>query len=171
MRTGLWGSLVLLLAACNVHAIYEEQAGENDWHAEFIGQAAFTQVVGKDRVAVATKSNVIALLSSLTGDIIWRQVLHTSDQLQEITVLSKPAAVLSLSSSGMLLRAWQVSDGALLWEQRLTGSIASATPAVLSVIPEVGSGIGQRILVSSSEGTQVRLHTSCTTILSKQQVF
>ena len=108
MRTGLYFGLLLLFAACDVHAIYEEQAGENDWHAEFIGQATATHVVSNDRLAVATKSNVVALLSASTGDIIWRQVLHTSDQLQEIAVLNKPAAVLSLSSSATVLRNSQM---------------------------------------------------------------
>ena len=152
MRTGLYFGLLLLFAACDVHAIYEEQAGENDWHAEFIGQATATHVVSNDRLAVATKSNVVALLSASTGDIIWRQVLHTSDQLQEIAVLNKPAAVLSLSSSATVLRAWQFTDGALLWEQRL--SAHSANPATLSVSQEVSAGAGQRVIISSADSIQ-----------------
>lgn len=155
MRTGLCFSLLLLFAACDVHGIFEEQAGENDWHAEFIGQATATHVLGRDRIAVATASNVIAVLSSTTGDIVWRQVLHSSDQLQHIAVLSKPAAVLSLSSSGTVLRAWQQTDGSLLWEQYLPARSPPAKLSALSVIPEATAGGGQKVIVTTAGGSKV----------------
>ena len=155
MRTGLCFGLLLLLAACDVNAIFEEQAGENDWHAEFIGQVTATHVLGRDKIAVATASNVIAVLSSTTGDIVWRQVLHSSDQLQHIAVLSKPAAVLSLSSSGTVLRAWQQIDGSLLWEQYLPAQAPSAKLSVLSVIPEATVGSGQKVIVTTAIGSKV----------------
>ena len=158
MRTGLLSGLLLLLAACNVQAIFEEQAGENDWHAEFIGQPTATYVLSRDRVAIATASNVIAVLSSSTGDIVWRQVLHSSDQLQHIAILSKPAAVLSLSSSGTVLRAWQQSDGSLLWEQQLLPRSPSAKLSALSVVSEAKAGSGQKVIVTSSEGSKVSCH-------------
>lgn len=152
-------------------AIFEEQAGENDWHAEFIGQAFSSHVLTRDRIAVATASNVIAVVSSTTGDIVWRQILHASDQLQHIAVLSKPAAVLSLSSSGTLLRAWQQTDGTLLWEQRLSAQVPSAKSSsalsALSAIPEAAAG--HKVLVTTADGSKVGCNCDGIAISSAKQ--
>lgn len=159
MRTTSCCYLFLLLAACGVQAIFEEQAGENDWHAEFIGQVFSSHALGRDRTALATTSNVVAVISSTSGDIVWRQILHTTDQLQHIAVLSKPAAVLTLSSAGSILRAWQQSDGALLWEQHMAaqataqGSLSNVS--ALAVVSESTAGSSQKVAVTTVDGTKV----------------
>ena len=96
MRLPLQYLLVLLLTASGVLGIYEEQAGENDWHAELVGQLTDTQVLRKDYVVASTSSNVLATLRLDSGNIAWRQILHASDQLQRFIVLNKPSQVVSL---------------------------------------------------------------------------
>ena len=147
--------LLLVVTATQTLAIFEEQAGENDWHSESVGRFADAQPTGKDHLIVSTTSNVLAALKLKTGSILWRQVLHSSDQLQSFVVLSKPAAVVSLSNSSSLLRAWRSGDGVLLWEKRIQPS--SEPRAALSALPETVVGAGEGIVVSSGGRVQARL--------------
>ena len=153
MHAGVWFGLLLLLTASAVSAIYEEQAGENDWHSEFIGRPLDAQASENARVVVSTALNVLATLSLDTGDIVWRQVFHESDQLQGFTVLSKPAAVISVSSNGTLLRAWRSEDGALLWERYIKA--APQELVALTKLPEASFGSGEGIAVAAGGHIQV----------------
>ena len=156
MDARLCAVLVLTIAASSALALYEEQAGENDWHSEYVGRAIDIQATGQDRLVVSTTSNVLAAQSLTSGTILWRQILHHTDQLQSFTILSKPAAVVSLSNSSSLLRAWRSSDGALLWEKRIQPS-AQAANVVLSVIPETTFGAGEGIALVAGGDVQVSL--------------
>ena len=155
MHKGFACTLLLVFTASQAFGIFEEQAGENDWHAEFVGCASDAQPSGKDNLVLSTTSNVLAKLSLTSGSNVWRQVLHQSDQLQAFTVLSKPAAVVSLSNSSSLLRAWRNDDGALLWEKRIQLS-AHALPVTLSIIPETSLGAGESIAVVAAGQIQVQ---------------
>lgn len=154
MRAGWHASLLVLLTATAAVGLYEEQAGENDWHSEFVGQAINTQVSDKDRLIVSTSSNVLASLSLDTGKIAWRQIFHETDQLQSFTVLSKPAAIISLSSSGSVLRAWRADDGALLWEKYLEAASQNAVTA-LSSLAEAAFGSGEGIAIVTDGSIEV----------------
>ena len=154
MHAGWHASLLVLLTATVAVGLYEEQAGENDWHSEFVGQAINTQVSDKDRLIVSTSSNVLASLSLDTGKIAWRQIFHETDQLQSFTVLSKPAAIISLSSSGSLLRAWRADDGALLWEKYLKAASQNAVTA-LSSLAEAAFGSGEGIAIVTDGSIEV----------------
>lgn len=154
MHARLCAVLVLVIAASPAMALFEEQAGENDWHSEYLGRAIDIQPTGKDRLVVSTASNVLATQSATSGTIIWRQILHQTDQLQSLAILSKPAAVVSLSNSSSLLRAWRSSDGALLWEKRIQSSTRT-TNVLLSVVPEATLGAGEGIAVVAGGDVQV----------------
>lgn len=158
MHAGWHASLLVLLTATAAVGLYEEQAGENDWHSEFVGQAINTQVSDKDRLIVSTSSNVLASLSLNTGKIAWRHIFHETDQLQSFTVLSKPAAVISLSSSGSVLRAWRADDGALLWEKYLEAAsqrVRKAAVTALSSLAEVAFGSGEGIAIVTDGSIEV----------------
>lgn len=154
MRSGTCFGLLFLLTASGALAIYEEQAGENDWHSEFVGQPFQTEVLRRDHVVVATSLNVVAALRLNSGSVSWRQILQESDQLQSFTVLTKPSEVVSLSSSGTVLRAWRSDDGALLWEQQLLSGTAAASAAVYT-LPEANAGSGEGIAVVAAGTIQV----------------
>ena len=150
----LYGALLLAFAASRAYALFEEQAGENDWHSEYVGRATDIQPSGQDRLVVSTTSNVLATHSLTSGDVLWRQILHPSDQLQSFTLLSKPAAVVSLSNSSSVLRAWRSHDGTLLWEKRLQPS-TQTLPVTLSTVPETTLGAGEGIAVVAGGHVQV----------------
>uniref|UniRef100_A0A7N1A0J8 ER membrane protein complex subunit 1 n=1 Tax=Kalanchoe fedtschenkoi TaxID=63787 RepID=A0A7N1A0J8_KALFE len=118
-------SLLLISSANLTLSLYEDQLGLTDWHQQYIGkvkQAVFqTQKAGRKRVVVATEENVIASLDLRRGDIFWRHVLWSNDVIDEIGV-SLGKYVVSLSSSGSILRAWNFPEGQLVWESFLQGS-------------------------------------------------
>ena len=155
MHKCLYGALLLAYTASRTLALYEEQAGENDWHSEYVGRTTDIQPSGQDRLVVSTTSNVLATHSVASGDVLWRQVLHPSDQLQSFTVLSKPAAIVSLSNSSSLLRAWRSNDGTLLWEKRIQRS-AHTWHVILSTVPETTLGAGEGIAVVAGGHVQVK---------------
>ena len=154
MHIRLCGVVFLACIATGALALFEEQAGENDWHSEYVGRATDIQPSGQDRLVVSTTSNVLATHSLTSGSILWRQILHHSDQLQSFTILSKPAAVVSLSNSSSLLRAWRSDDGTMLWEKRIQPS-TQTLQATLSTVPETTLGAGEGIALVAGGHVQV----------------
>ncbi|PSR91789.1 ER membrane protein complex subunit 1 like [Actinidia chinensis var. chinensis] len=122
--------LLLLFLSCShsVFSIYQDQVGLMDWHQQYIGKvkhAVFhTQKAGRKRVVVSTEENVIASLDLRSGKIFWRHVLGADDAVDEIDIaLGK--YVITLSSEGSILRAWNLPDGQMVWETFLSGSSPS----------------------------------------------
>ncbi|XP_057467683.1 LOW QUALITY PROTEIN: uncharacterized protein LOC130757055 [Actinidia eriantha] len=105
-------------------SLYEDQVGLMDWHQQYIGKvkhAVFhTQKAGRKRVVVFTEENVVASLDLRSGEIFWRHVLGTKDAINEIDIaLGK--YVITMSSEGSILRAWNLPDGQMVWESFLSG--------------------------------------------------
>uniref|UniRef100_A0A0E0KZZ2 ER membrane protein complex subunit 1 n=1 Tax=Oryza punctata TaxID=4537 RepID=A0A0E0KZZ2_ORYPU len=117
-------SLAFTLAA----AVYEDQVGLADWHQKYIGkvkQAVYhSQKSGRRRVVVLTEENVIASLDLRSGDIFWRHVIEKNDPVDELS-LSLGKYVVTLSSGGSILRAWNLPDGQMIWETNLQVSKSS----------------------------------------------
>ncbi|XP_012477342.1 uncharacterized protein LOC105792990 [Gossypium raimondii] len=105
-------------------SLYEDQVGLMDWHQQYIGkvkQAVFhTHKTGRKRVVASTEQNIIATLDLRSGEIFWRHVLGPNDVVDGIDIaLGK--YVITLSSGGSILRAWNLPDGQMVWESSLHG--------------------------------------------------
>ncbi|KAJ1396408.1 WD40/YVTN repeat-like-containing domain superfamily [Sesbania bispinosa] len=117
---------ILFLSSTNLSSsLYEDQVGLMDWHHQYIGKvkhAMFhTQKTGRKRVLVSTEENVVASLDLRHGEIFWRHVLGTNDAVDGLDIaLGK--YVITLSSNGSILRAWNLPDGQMVWESSLQGS-------------------------------------------------
>ncbi|KAJ9183490.1 hypothetical protein P3X46_007335 [Hevea brasiliensis] len=117
-------SLLFLSTTITTFSLYEDQVGLMDWHQQYIGKvkdAVFhTQKTGRKRVVVSTEENVIASLDLRHGEIFWRHVLGSNDAIDRIDIaLGK--YVITLSSEGSILRAWNLPDGQMVWESFLKG--------------------------------------------------
>lgn len=167
MYQRLFGALLLVFTASRAFALFEEQAGENDWHSEYVGRATDIQLSGQDRLVMSTTSNVLSTHSLTSGNLLWRQILHQSDPLQSFATLSKPAAVVSLSNSSSLLRAWRSDDGTLLWEKRIQPSTQTMVPS-LSTVPETTLGAGGGIAVVAGGHVQVPTICQCSLLISQK---
>ncbi|KAG9456106.1 hypothetical protein H6P81_000614 [Aristolochia fimbriata] len=126
--------LFLLMFLSHSTALYEDQVGLMDWHQQYIGkvkQAVFhTQKTGRRRVIVSTEENVVASLDLRRGEIFWRHVLGGNDAVDQIDIaLGK--YVITLSSNGTVLRAWNLPDGQMVWETFLQGSTLSKSVLVV----------------------------------------
>ncbi|KAJ9692857.1 hypothetical protein PVL29_011785 [Vitis rotundifolia] len=116
--------LVLISSPSPTFSLYEDQVGLMDWHQQYIGKvkhAVFhTQKAGRKRVVVSTEENVIASLNLRRRDFFWRHVLGPNDSVDEIDIaLGK--YVITLSSEGSILKAWNLRDGQMAWESFLQG--------------------------------------------------
>ncbi|XP_047329563.1 ER membrane protein complex subunit 1 [Impatiens glandulifera] len=116
---------ILLSSSYTISSLYEDQVGLMDWHQQYIGKvkhAVFhTQKAGRKRVVVSTEENVVASLDLRRGEIYWRHVLGAGDVIDQIDIaLGK--YVITLSSAGSTLRAWNLPDGQMAWESSLSGS-------------------------------------------------
>ncbi|XP_006654166.1 ER membrane protein complex subunit 1 [Oryza brachyantha] len=132
--------LLLLLAflaslATLADAVYEDQVGLADWHQRYIGkvkQAVYhSQKSGRRRVVVLTEENVIASLDLRSGDIFWRHVIEKNDPVDQLS-LSLGKYVVTLSSGGSILRAWNLPDGQMIWETNL--QVAKSSKSLLHVL-------------------------------------
>ncbi|KAL3628413.1 hypothetical protein CASFOL_027459 [Castilleja foliolosa] len=120
--------LLLILCISSFYptlSLYEDQVGLMDWHQQYIGKvkhAVFhTQKSSRKRVIVSTEENVVASLDLRHGEIFWRHVLGPDDVIDQIDIaLGK--YVITLSSGGSVLRAWNLPDGQMVWESSLLGS-------------------------------------------------
>ncbi|KAJ4708054.1 ER membrane protein complex subunit 1-like [Melia azedarach] len=145
----------LLFLSCTIPSLslYEDQVGLMDWHQRYVGKvkhAVFhTQKTGRKRVVVSTEENVIASLDLRHGEIFWRHVLGTNDVVDGIDIaLGK--YVVTLSSDGSTLRAWNLPDGQMVWESFLRGSKHSKP--FLLVLTNLKVDKDNLILVSSKGG-------------------
>ncbi|PON37264.1 ER membrane protein complex subunit [Parasponia andersonii] len=159
-------SLLLLLTLFQpIFSLYEDQVGLMDWHQQYIGKvkhAVFhTQKATRKRVVVSTEENVIASLDLRHGEIFWRHVLGSNDAVDGIDIaLGK--YVITLSSGGSILRAWNLPDGHLVWESFLQGSKTSKSSLSLPTNLKVDKdnlilvfGKGSLHAVSSIDGEVV----------------
>ncbi|XP_021275954.1 ER membrane protein complex subunit 1 [Herrania umbratica] len=124
IRSFLFLPLLFFSSLNPILSLYEDQVGLMDWHQQYIGkvkQAVFhTQKTGRKRVVVSTEENVIASLDLRHGEIFWRHVLATNDVIDGIDI-AIGKYVITLSSGGSILRAWNLPDGQMVWESSLQG--------------------------------------------------
>ncbi|KAL3532016.1 hypothetical protein ACH5RR_005537 [Cinchona calisaya] len=132
-------------------SLYQDQVSLMDWHQQYIGKvkhAVFhTQKAGRKRVVVSTEENVIASLDLRHGEIFWRHVLGANDTIDEIDI-AIGKYVITLSSGGNILRAWNLPDGQMVWESILPGSTASRS--ILSIPTNLRVGKDDLIFVYGS---------------------
>ncbi|KAL8137095.1 hypothetical protein V2J09_003096 [Rumex salicifolius] len=119
-------------------------------HQQYIGKvkhAVFpTQKAGRKRVVVSTEENVLASLDLRRGEIFWRHVLGDNDPIDQIDVaLGK--YVITLSSEGGILRAWNLPDGQMVWETSLAGKETSKSLLLFAPYQNLDRG---KILVYSN---------------------
>lgn len=104
----------------------------------FVGKIKYAQFdpVAADKAIVVTGENVLAALSSKTGDIVWRRVLETDDSRGDVKLLhvtkdsrnvvsrtndEDPFGVITVSGHNpVLFRGWDISNGNLAWEWSIT---------------------------------------------------
>uniref|UniRef100_A0A2P2LBY3 ER membrane protein complex subunit 1 n=1 Tax=Rhizophora mucronata TaxID=61149 RepID=A0A2P2LBY3_RHIMU len=145
--------LLLVSTVCPSFSIYEDQVGLMDWHQQYIGKvkhAVFhTHKTGRKRVVVSTEENVIASLDLRHGEIFWRQVLGANDTICGIDI-AMGKYVITLSSEGSILRAWNLPDGQIVWESFLQGP-GHAKPLLL--VPANLKVDKDNVILVSSKGS------------------
>uniref|UniRef100_A0A0D9WE36 ER membrane protein complex subunit 1 n=1 Tax=Leersia perrieri TaxID=77586 RepID=A0A0D9WE36_9ORYZ len=160
----LIGFLAAASLATLAAAVYEDQVGLADWHQKYIGkvkQAVYhSQKSGRRRVVVLTEENVIASLDLRSGDIIWRHVIEKNDLVDQLNVVT-------LSSGGSILRAWNLPDGQMIWETNL--QVSKASKPLLHVLSN--NIVAKDNLVIVSSGRRIYAISSIDGAISWEKEF
>lgn len=108
-------SLMLFVAVCTVHGMYEHQAGVIDWYQSNVGVVHTAVYDDQQRsVYVATDAAVLASINTKTGTLNWKQVLPEGEQLNVLKTHN--SVLLTLSEGGKSIRCWNSVEGALQWD-------------------------------------------------------
>ena len=101
MRWVLWTVATFMLCGSAL-GMFEEQAGQYDWHLTQIGKVTAAKFAfrARSRVFVSTDAAVVAALDLRDGKVLWRQVFAEEDTIDQLALLPRPAAVATLSSRG-----------------------------------------------------------------------
>ncbi|KAI3435883.1 hypothetical protein D9Q98_001941 [Chlorella vulgaris] len=131
----------LLLVACGVQAIYQDQAGQYDWLQQYVGRVKLAQLVTRPRprLYVATEAGVLAALSPADGTLLWRKVLAVDDAWTHMIALGN--CVVTLSDAGRQLLAWDVDTGAALWAVAVASSLEPAGSVDLAAVGSQGVAV------------------------------
>lgn len=148
----------------------------------YVGEIRSASMKGatRDQIIVATEENVLAALSTKTGDILWRKVLEKGDR-GSVKLLHVPIdasqsggpsdgqEVITVSgASPALIRGWNSQTGNIEWEWTLTPNTMSAVENVLwfydklflyHVVPVFGSHLEVTAYYAST-GLQVKATTT-----------
>ncbi|XP_054268217.1 ER membrane protein complex subunit 1 isoform X2 [Macrosteles quadrilineatus] len=116
-------NLVLISLFCSAFCLYEDQIGKFDWKINQLGKLKFSNFESKPpskKVFVATEENVIAALSTKTGEIVWRQILERDDN-GKVQLLHVDGEMVTVTGSGpFTVRGWNANSGSLLYEWSIT---------------------------------------------------
>lgn len=123
-------SLSLLALPCL--AVIQDEAYEVDWHIPLVGLSApastFFHRPQPDSKAsliyTLTDKKVLAAINPRDGAIVWRHSI-AKDVLgfDAASTKARPAEGKVLSAAGSTLRAWDATDGRLLWAAELNEGI------------------------------------------------
>jgi len=108
----LFGSLFVFFFQSSF-CLYPDQVGKFDWQKENVGVIKDVIFQSK-RAFIATEAGVIASLNIRTGDLEWRKILESDDQVNGIVMSRKH--IVSLSKNGNFVRMWHAAEGTLLWD-------------------------------------------------------
>lgn len=81
------------------------------------------------------------------------QVLEEGFGIDALTLVPRPASVITLNKQGGLLRAWHALDGTLLWEKPISGGPSTHPPSLL-VLPDVTGDGSSEIAVATGQQLQ-----------------
>lgn len=156
----------LLLAACvgPSQAVYADQAGQNDWLQQHVGRVSLAAFAAKPRARlfVASRAGAVAALSLEDGSLLWRRVLAEDDEA--VALQASGTRVLTLSSGGSQLTAWDAGSGAAMWGATVASSSELAGPdaAALTVAADGKRSVAVAVAAGSAKVRRGRwVATSC----------
>ncbi|WWC67488.1 uncharacterized protein I206_101396 [Kwoniella pini CBS 10737] len=103
-------------------ALQADLAGIVDWYLPLIGEPLLEPTpplfVESNRIISLTKRNILAVLNSENGDIVWRQQFEDTDPVVSFHVKDDNILLLS-GPGGSTARLFSLQTGSLIWEKPL----------------------------------------------------
>ncbi len=120
----------LLISGAEQVASYDPANGKPLWTTPGTTNATCGTMVWDGDIVIASggypKAETIAVKADGSGKVLWRN----SKKCYEQSMLTHQGYVYALDDGGVLF-CWQISDGAEMWKQRLSGPV-SASPVLVS---------------------------------------
>jgi outer membrane protein assembly factor BamB len=105
--------LLLLTAVCS--AMFEDEAGANDWHKQQLGTITALHMMPGGHV-VTSDAAVIASLDPTYGNVTWRHVLDETHTVRTSLAVDH-SGLLTITGADAIARYWHAESGALLWDK------------------------------------------------------
>ncbi|KAG5182672.1 hypothetical protein JKP88DRAFT_348676 [Tribonema minus] len=126
--------LLALLPCCR--ALFQDEAGVNDWHKKHIGTISSLHPLQSGSLVVASRStSVIGALHPNNGTVAWRHVLDERESLRHASPIGLNK-LLTITGAAGIARLWDARDGTLLWD------IATQSDKTGAANQDAGSGGG-----------------------------
>ncbi|KAL0483214.1 ER membrane protein complex subunit 1 [Acrasis kona] len=143
-------SLILFCTfVCVVNAIYQRDAGKNDWSKEFIGDIKHAAFGCDKKDLLVGSDNVIANINLRTGKITWRRVFESKEVIRRFEYATATCNLITLTNT---LRVWD-KNGLLIWDDNNVVDAALTEEGVVEVKKEF-------VRVRSITGKPIYNHTS-----------
>lgn len=138
-----WAGVLLLATVLypqTASAMFEDEAGANDWHKHQLGTITSLHVASQGRLLAASDAAVIASINPADGSLVWRQVLDEKHAVRASLPVGS-TGLLTLTGCGAEARLWNAETGNLVWDRATGGSSSSSEPS--SSAPRVAAAASQ----------------------------
>ncbi len=140
----LFSCLFFLYYINLIHAFFEEQVGESDWHLENTGTELKHAVFGSKSMILAS-NDVLTSMTISTGDFEWRINLNNDMDIEKLILSDDGSMIFTMSNNGIVIRSWSTKSGKLIWENRLNirvgdddfhdNALAASNRDLIEIIP------------------------------------
>ena len=77
--------IILAFIARTSFSLYEDQVGKFDWRQQLVGRPLFAEfdisTPNGKRIVVGTEKNVVAMINSKNGELLWRHIMEKGRQV------------------------------------------------------------------------------------------
>ncbi|KAJ2005747.1 hypothetical protein H4R26_001790 [Coemansia thaxteri] len=117
-RVALAGVLAASTLSTAVQGLFPDEAGQIDWHRAQVGAPKMlipcTHDDGSTSILAITDRNVLASLSSDSGEIVWRQLFDPTERINVLKLRGRQVLTHS-GTNETHVRVWDAQSGALAW--------------------------------------------------------
>ncbi|KAI2489725.1 Protein of unknown function (DUF1620) [Fragilaria crotonensis] len=150
MKFFLTAFLLLLSSAT---ALYEEETGLNDFTISTTGHGVPTNVFATETSLITSDNACTVASRSLdTGDLNWRRYVCAESRNSNASHVMQTAGAHFFTADNLLVRAWTLENGALVWETKPTEGIVLLGTTV--------AGPKTILATTSADGSSLQLYNA-----------
>jgi len=111
---------ILTILARTSYSLYEDQVGKFDWRQQLVGKPLYAEFDISERngkrVVVGTEENVVAMINSKNGELLWRHIMEKGRSGEIDAMFQYKSYIIVVTGGGEFVRVFSASLGDLVWE-------------------------------------------------------